>query len=124
RIPCGIFIPVQSINTAALIVAEVIKRTLFNRQIRGQSSPRAPVLFVDIVKENVERLGFDVDDLLEISGDPFDELLFLQFASPFVHVDLHDWHIPLRFVLKSMNANLSYASATSQGLSKHMEAFR
>ena len=76
------------------------------------------------MKEDVERLGFDVDDLLEISDDPFDELLFLLFASPFVHVYLHDWHIPLRFVLKSMSANLSYASATSQGLSKHMEAFR
>jgi hypothetical protein len=44
------------------------------------------------VKKNVQRLGFDIGDLLEILRDAPDQFAFDFFASSRVHVNVHHRH--------------------------------
>src|SRR5215475_4367194 len=53
----------------------------------------APIFRIDILEENMERLGLDIDHFLEILGDPAHQFFFLLFGSSLVHMNVHYRHV-------------------------------
>jgi hypothetical protein len=59
-----------------------IQSRLCCRLFRGECSANGPVLFVHIVKQDVEGFRLDADHFLEVSRYSFDQFFFLFFAPP------------------------------------------
>src|SRR5687767_9324477 len=67
----------SEIHGVKAYAARVIWRCISLLLFRGQSAAHAPIFFRRVMKENIQRLRFDVGDFGEVVGDTFDQLVFL-----------------------------------------------
>jgi hypothetical protein len=65
---------------------------LFRWQVGREHSASAPVLLINVVKQNVERFGFNAANFVEVLADSAHEFLLLFLGSSLVHVNVNDWH--------------------------------